>query len=152
LAFHVSNSKGANPNEDSAGRVSHLRRRGELRRLTYERDSFDRLSELAANDAEYRSRDCDASSLEASNVFRAVRMLRRRPFTVRLGRGLLPILKGWDAIGGFHGAEDEGSPSLKDSIDCNINEIWGSLVNFCRRTRYQETPRLFFRLGLLSFN
>jgi hypothetical protein len=63
-------------------------------------------------------------------------------------RDLPAILQRWRLIGGFHDTSGSISGSLSDLIDNSIDEQWGSLVNFCRRT--QDPYCLMFRLSLLS--
>ncbi|RYO81474.1 hypothetical protein DL764_009764 [Monosporascus ibericus] len=127
---------------------SHLRRRGEIRRLLYERGSSDSDGHFTGQDKTYESRDRNVMS-QATNVFQVVKLIRNRPFSLHMTRGLRAILQSWKLIGGFHDTPRIVPRSLSNLIDDNISEQWGSLVNFCRGT--DDPYRLIFRLALLSF-
>lgn len=130
---------------------SHLRKRGEIRRLLYERSIFDSDRMMTGNDMVYESRDRQASLPQATNVYQIVRLIRRRPFKLHLKMDLATILQKWKLIGGFCDASDNVPSCLNDLIENSISEQWGSLVNLCRQTDSQDLYRLIFRLGLLSF-
>jgi hypothetical protein len=130
---------------------SHLRRRGEIRRLLYERHSSDSDQSTPRRDKVYQSRDQKAVLSQATNVYQIVRLIRARPFSIRLKRSLRAILQGWKLIGGFNGTSEIESNSLNNLSEDNIGEQWGSLVNFCRHTDSNNIYRLIFRLALLSF-
>ncbi|RYP59007.1 hypothetical protein DL769_008716 [Monosporascus sp. CRB-8-3] len=127
---------------------SHLRRRGEIRRLLYERDGSDSGGLFKGQDKTYQSRDRNVMS-QATNVFQIVKLIRNRPFSLHMKRDLRVILRSWKLIGGFHDTPGIVPRCLSNLIDDNISEQWGSLVNFCRRT--EDPYRLIFRLSLLSF-
>ncbi|RYP37538.1 hypothetical protein DL767_002846 [Monosporascus sp. MG133] len=144
LGAFVSNSE-----ENFAVRTpSHLRRRGEIRRLLYERGSSDSGGLVTGQDKTYQSRDRNVMS-QATNVFQVVKLIRNRPFRLHMKRGLRAILQNWKLIGGFHDTPRIIPRCLSNLIDDNISEQWGSLVNFCRGT--EDPYRLIFRLALLSF-
>lgn len=126
---------------------SHLRRRGEISRLVYERSisELDRLT--TGKDMVYKSRDQQASLPHATNVYQIARLVRKRPFSIYLTRDLAAILQNWKMIGGFHDTSEKIPSCLSDLIENNIGEQWGSLVKLCRG---QDPYRLSFRLGLLS--
>ena len=133
---------------------THLRRRGELRRLLYERRVSGSGELITGKDMVYRSRDQQISLPQASNVYNIVGLIRKQPFCIHMTKKLATILQDWKLIGGFlHTNSDSESLSncLSDLIDSNIGEHWGSLVNLCRRIDHQDSYRLIFRLSLLSF-
>ena len=130
---------------------SHLRRRGEIRRLVYERGSSESGRLTTGNDMVYKSRDRQASLPHATNVYQIVRLVCRRPFSIHLTRDLAAILQDWKLIGGFHDTSENIPSCLSDLIENNIGEQWGSLVDICRLTDVQDLYKLAFRLGLLSF-
>jgi Protein of unknown function (DUF3638) len=131
---------------------SHLRRRSEIRRLLYERGISDS-GGVTAEDMTYKPRDREISLSQANNVYQIVRLVRQQPFSIHMTRKVAAILHDWNLISGFHYNSDSESTSscLSDLIEKNISEQWGSLVNFCRCTDAQDSYRLMFRLGLLSF-
>jgi len=131
---------------------SHLRRRSEIRRL-YERSISDPGGLANGKDMVYKPRDRQASLPQATNVYQIARLVRKQPFSIHMRRKLAAILHGWNLIGGFHYNSDSESisSSLSDLIEGGIGEQWGSLVNLCRHTNAQDSYRLIFRLGLLSF-
>ncbi len=147
-AFALNNEKAI---DFSIENRSHLRRRGEIRRLLYERSMFDSDRMMTGNDMEYESRDRQASSPQAINVYRTVKLIRQRPFKVHMNIDLAVILQEWKLIGGFHDVSHTHPGCLSDLIENDISEQWGSLVNFCRYTESEDLYRLMFRLGLLSF-
>ncbi|RYP66813.1 hypothetical protein DL771_007611 [Monosporascus sp. 5C6A] len=128
--------------------LSHLRRRGEIRRLLYERGSSDSGGLATGQDKTYQSRDRNVLS-QATNVFRIVKLIRNRPFSLHMNRGLRAILQSWKLIGGFHATPGITPRCLSNLIDDSISEQWGNLVNFCRST--EDPYRLIFRLAPLSF-
>jgi hypothetical protein len=133
---------------------SHLRRRGEIRRLLYERGTPDPGGLITGKDMVYNPRDRHTILPQATNVYQIVRLVRRRPFRAHMTRKLAAILQDWKLIGGFHltNADSQSiSSCLSDLMDNNIGEQWGSLVNLCRHTDPQDPYTLIFRLGLLSF-
>ena len=129
---------------------SHLRRRGESRRVLYERSICNSGISTTGEDITYEPRDRQANSTEAINVYRVVRLIRKQPFKLHMTRDLASILHSWSLIGGFHTTEGV-LPCLSDSMENNISEKWGSLVNLCQQTNPQDQYRMMFRLGLLSF-
>ncbi len=132
---------------------SHLRRRSEIRRLLYERSISDPGGFATGKDMVYKPRDRQASLPQATNVYQIVRLVRKKPFSIHMRRDLAAILHGWNLIGGFHYNSDSESMSsdLSDMIEGGVGEQWGSLVNLCRHTNAQNSYKLIFRLGLLSF-
>jgi Protein of unknown function (DUF3638) len=129
---------------------NHLRRRGQIRRLVYERGSSDSGRLMTGKDMVYKPRDRHASLPQATNVYQIVRLARKRPFSIHMTRDLAAILHDWEFIGGFHDSESI-SGCLSDLLENNIGEQWGSLVNLCRHSDTRDSFRLIFRLGLLSF-
>ena len=132
---------------------SHLRRRGQIRRLLYERSVSDSDGLNTVEDVIYKPRDREITLSQANNVYQIVRLVRKQPFNLHMTRKLAAVLQDWNLIGGFqHNPDSERiSGCLSDLIETNIGEQWGSLVNFCRGTDSQDSYRLIFRLGLLSF-
>jgi Protein of unknown function (DUF3638) len=133
---------------------SHLRRRGEIRRLLYKRGISDPGGLITGKDMVYKPRDRQASLPQATNVYQIVRLVRKHPFRIHMTRELAAILQDWNLIGGFHYTNSDlecFSSCLSDLIENNIGEQWGSLVNLCRHTDPQDSYKLIFRLGLLSF-
>jgi hypothetical protein len=132
---------------------SHLRRRSAIRRLLYERSISDPGELTTGKDMVYKPRDRQASLPQATNVYQIVKLIRKQPFSIHMTRELAAILHDWDLIGGFHYNSDSENISscLSDLIDNNIGEQWGSLVNLCRHNDAQDSYRMIFRLGLLSF-
>ena len=130
---------------------SRLRRRGEIRRFLYERDSSDLERPKTLDDKVYEPRDRNASLPQANNVYQIVRLIRKQPFNIHMKKDLEAILHKWELIGGFQCMQESIWDCLSDLFEENIGEQWGSLVNFCRHTNAQDSYRLIFRLGLLSF-
>jgi hypothetical protein len=127
---------------------SHLRTRGEIRRHLYECNPSNAGGLKICADTFYKSRDRPVNSLQTTNVYQIVRLIRMQSFSIYMARDLPVILQDWALIGGFHDTPESLSGSLSDLIDKNIDEQWGSLVNFCRRA--QDPYSLIFRLSLLS--
>jgi len=133
---------------------SHLRTRGENRRLLYERGISDRGGLNTRKDMVYTPRDRQTSLSQATNVYQIVRLVRKQPFRIHMTKELAAILQGWNFIGGFHYTKSDSedmSSCLSNFMESNIGEHWGSLVNLCRDSDPQNSYRLLFRLGLLSF-
>jgi hypothetical protein len=133
---------------------SHLRKRGEIRRVLYERRSADRGGFITGKDTVYKSRDRRLTLPQAMNVYQIVGFFRKRPFGAHATRELAEMLQDWELIGGFHHINTDSesiSSCLSDLIENNIGEQWGSLVNLCRQTDLWDPYRLIFRLSLLSF-
>ena len=133
---------------------SHLRTRGEIRRLPYERGIADPGGLTAGKDMVYKPRDRQATFSQAINVYQIVRLVRKQPFRIHMTKDLADILEDWNLIGGFRYTNSNAesiSNCLGDLMENNIGEQWGSLVNICRHTDPQDSYRLIFRLGLLSF-
>ncbi|KAF2706375.1 hypothetical protein K504DRAFT_459665 [Pleomassaria siparia CBS 279.74] len=126
----------------------HLRRRGETCRRLYERSTSDADRLVPRVDTVYQSRDRPTNSPQATRVYQIARLIRKQPFKTYMKRRLSAILQGWILIGGFNAPSGSVSGSLADLVDEGIEEQWGSLVNFCRRSR--DPYRLMFRLSLLS--
>ncbi|KAL5325012.1 hypothetical protein ACEPPN_006134 [Leptodophora sp. 'Broadleaf-Isolate-01'] len=134
---------------------SHLRRRGEIRRLLYERGTSDPGGLITGKDKVYNPRDRHSSLPQATNVYRIVRLFRKRLFRVDMTRSLAAILQDWKLIGGFYhpNSDLQGiSSCLNDLTSNNIGEQWGSLVDFCRHADPQDQYTLIFRLSLLAFS
>ncbi|KAH8589073.1 hypothetical protein B0O99DRAFT_523793 [Bisporella sp. PMI_857] len=134
--------------------LSHLRRRGEIRRLLYERGTSDPSGLITGKDMVYNPRDRHTSLPQATNVYRIVGLVHKQPFRAHMTRKLAAILQDWKLIGGFHhtsSSSESISTCLSDLMENNIGEQWGSLVDLCRHTDPQDPYRLIFRLGLLSF-
>ena len=132
----------------------HLRRRGEVRRLLYERGISDPGGLMNGRDMVYNPRDRQANLLQATNVYQTVRLIRKQTFRAYMTRDLAAVLQSWKLIGGFHHTNSDSeniSSCLSDLMENNIGEQWGSLVDLCRHTDPQNQYRLIFRLGLLSF-
>jgi len=133
---------------------SHLRVRGEIRRLLYERGISDPCGFNTGMDMVYTSRDRQTNLPQATNVYQIVRLVHKQPFRVHMTKELASILQRWSFIGGFHYTNSDSgdiSSCLSDSMESNIGEHWGRLVNLCRRIDAKDSYRLIFRLGLLSF-
>jgi len=133
---------------------SHLRIRGEIRRLLYERGISDRGGLHTGKDMVYTPRDRQASLFQATNVYQIVRLVRKQPFRIHMTKELAAILQDWKFIGGFHYTNSDPehiSSCLSNSMESNIGEHWGSLVNLCRDSDHRNPYKLLFRLGLLSF-
>ena len=132
----------------------HLRRRGEIRRLLYERGISDPGGLMTGKDVVYNPRDRHASLPQATNVYQTVGLVRKQPYRAYMTQDLATILQDWKLIGGFHHTNSDSesiSSCLSDMMENNIGEQWGSLVDLCRHTDPQDPYRLIFRLSLLSF-
>ncbi|CZR65576.1 uncharacterized protein PAC_15476 [Phialocephala subalpina] len=133
---------------------SHLRRRGEMRCLLYERGISGSGELITGKDVIYKPRDRYASLPQATNVYQIVGLVCKQPFRIHITKKLAAILQDWNLIGGFHDTNSDSesiSSCLSDLMENNIGEQWGSLVNLCRHTDPQDSYRLMFRLALLSF-
>ncbi|MCJ1402282.1 hypothetical protein MMC11_005502 [Xylographa trunciseda] len=133
---------------------SHLRRRGVIRRLLYERGISGPGGLISGKDMVYNPRDRYTSLPQASNVYQIVGLVRQQPFRAHTTRNLAAILQDWKLIGGFHCTNSDSenvSTCLIDLMENDIGEQWGHLVDLCRHTDPQNPYPLIFRLGLLSF-
>ena len=111
---------------------SHLRRRGEIRRLLYERGASNPGGSLTGEDMVYNPRDRQANSPQATNVYQTVGLIRKQPFRAHMKRKLAAILQDWKLIGGFHHTNSDPqsiSSCLSDLMESDIGEQWGNLVN-----------------------
>jgi Protein of unknown function (DUF3638) len=152
-AFTAHNDEAIDFDETDVQVPSHLRRRGQIRRLLYERSFSDSGGLISGKDIIYKPRDREITLSQANNVYQIVRLVRKRPFTIHMTRKLAAILHEWKLICGFqHNSDLETIPTcLSDLIENNTAEEWSSLVNSCRCADAQDSYRLVFRLGLLSF-
>ncbi|KAI9742780.1 MAG: hypothetical protein M1818_003509 [Claussenomyces sp. TS43310] len=129
----------------------HLRKRGQIRRLLYERIGMDPDVRVTGQDMIYEPRDREVGLAQASNVYQITGLFRRQPFEIRMKRDLASILGEWKLIGGFHDAPESIPSCLRDLMESDISEQWGSLMNICRGTGAQAIYGTVFRLCLLSF-
>ncbi|RFU32830.1 hypothetical protein B7463_g3489, partial [Scytalidium lignicola] len=129
---------------------SHLRRRAQIRKALYERDSS-LIKLLVARQIVYNSRDRQVTLPQATNVFQIVKLVHEQPFKINMNKKLATILQSWKLIGGFHDKLDWHLSSLNDLFENNIAEQWGSLVNLCRQTDPQDQYKLIFQLSFLAF-
>ncbi|KAH8590942.1 hypothetical protein B0O99DRAFT_690999 [Bisporella sp. PMI_857] len=133
---------------------SNLHRRGEIRRLLYERGISDIGSLTTGGDVVYNSRDRLANLAQATDVYQIVQVIREKPFRVHMTKRLGAILQDWELIGGFHHTTldlEQASNCLGDLVESDIGENWGALVDLCRQTDLHDPYKLLFRLSLLSF-
>lgn len=131
--------------------LSHLRRRGEVRRLLYERLGPDSVRLKMINEVVYPSRDREATLPEAINVYQIVRLVLRGPSSIYMTRSLERTLQNWKYIGGFNKTSETVSTSLSNLSEDSLAEQWGSLVSLGRETDIQEPYQFIFRLALLPF-
>ncbi|KAI8626460.1 hypothetical protein F5Y19DRAFT_223552 [Xylariaceae sp. FL1651] len=140
---------GTKPGDFEIKELTHLNRRGAVRRRLYERQaqySDDRVM----GELKYVSRDRKKTST-ARNVYETVRsVLTRRP-SVRMTSTLKSTLEFYQVIEGFQaqGHSSLDQRPLINQIEDPINEVWGELVNFCIHAETQ-TP-VIFCLALLAF-
>ena len=132
---------------------SYLRRRGEVRRLLYERQASDTEVHATGRDRTYKSRDREITLSQATNVYQTVSLLRRQPSGVYSKKRLEDILQSWSIVGSFTTSSDAGGSMscLSNLIEDDIGPQWGSLLNLSRNTDTQDPYKLVFRLGLLAF-
>ena len=132
----------------------HLRRRSQIRRNLYEHSLSDSCLQISGRDQVYEPRDRHAVSSQARNVYQIVQLLHRRPFTLYTSIDLANALQNLpgEFIGGFHDASESPPSALSNSMDEDIGEQWGSLVNFCRNADPNNLYKVVFRLGLLAFS
>ncbi|KJZ68637.1 hypothetical protein HIM_11967 [Hirsutella minnesotensis 3608] len=137
--------------------VSYLRERAILRRAVHQRSGAERSQLVGHNEwvAVYQPRDRMAESIQAKRVYQATKLLFRQPFTVNLPKvHLVQLIEnlGGDLIGGFLGTPDGQYASLDLSINIEIVEQLGAVVNFCRNVENHTIFDAVFRLGLLAFS
>jgi hypothetical protein len=132
----------------------HLRKRSQGRRYLYERSKANKDEPTVWNDIVYNSRDRQANSQQAINVFEIVKLFRNTHFRIKIQNSLPHILQDWSVIGGFQDEPDSkrNFMCISDLIENNIAEQWGSLVNIGRNTNAHNTYAFIFRLALLSFS
>ncbi|KAI2636101.1 hypothetical protein GGS21DRAFT_543015 [Xylaria nigripes] len=130
--------------------VTHLRRRGQIRRALYERPTTG-AANCMAPDMVYIPRDRDPTC-EASNVHEIARFIMARCSRVQLRATIISILESSEVIGGFQSEESSlpGRLPLISQIEEPVDIQWGSLVDFCRSA--EQPGPVLFRLGLLAFN
>ncbi|KAI1327589.1 hypothetical protein F5Y16DRAFT_399163 [Xylariaceae sp. FL0255] len=135
---------------------THLCLRGIFQRSLYERPILKRVSEEGdiSSQTTYEPRDRDATVM-ANQVYKITRAIVSDCRLFNMETPLVNLLERYDVIGGFHDENDRGEVTLASrplytQVVAPINEQWGQLVNFCRRSK--SKPALFFSLGLLAFN
>lgn len=148
-AFALNNEKAINFNIENR---SHLRKRDGIRRLLYERSMFDSDRMMTKNDMKYEFKNRQVILSQVINVYKIVKLIRQRLFKVHMKKDLTIIFQKWELIDEFHDVSDTISSCLSDLIENDINEQWGSFVNFCRYIDFQDLYKLMFRLNLLSFD
>ncbi|KAJ3565847.1 hypothetical protein NPX13_g7345 [Xylaria arbuscula] len=129
--------------------LSHLRYRGENRRLLYERPAHYAPNQ-AVDDSVYIPRDRKVTP-RATQVYEVAVLVFKRCPSLNMTNTLLSVLESYAVIGGFHGNDSflpNCSPLIRQ-IDDPINERWGDFVNVCRHA--DDQAPLLFRLGLLAF-
>ncbi|KAK8093106.1 uncharacterized protein PG998_014507 [Apiospora kogelbergensis] len=133
---------------------SHLRRRGEFYRSRYERSNAASEKLPAAVDKTYESRDGHArTSPRSVNVYQIAMFLRAPKLRFTMAKDILDLLSKWKFIGGFNETDDAAAAlPLDELIDTSVDEQWGNLVNYCRRSTLQTRPRVMLRLCLLAFS
>ena len=130
--------------------LSHLSRRGEIRRFLYEHWSLDWGSRPIPKKAiVYQPRDRMVDLPQATKLYRVVNLCLRRPFSVPPTRNLADILQDWEFIGGFHDTSELVPSSLVSVNESSISERWGQCVKFCRDA--QSLYDLVFLLALMAF-
>ncbi|KAI0116069.1 hypothetical protein F4776DRAFT_319624 [Hypoxylon sp. NC0597] len=136
--------------EDSnAAGLTTLRSRGVVHRQLYERPTLD-TSTQTVQDTCYVARD-DTTKPKAAHVYEITSLITRNCSEIHMDTRLIPLFESWPVIGGFHGDGNLllNCKPLINQIADPINEQWGDLVDFCRRT-HNQAPILFC-LGLLAF-
>lgn len=131
--------------------ISHLQKRGEIRRSLYERCDSNTGTQMSRQVIIYEPRDRKAWLAQSSNVYQITRIICQRRFEIYMKRDLQAILRKWKLIGGFHEAPGSIPNCLHDLMESDIAVQWGDLVNFCRITNPQQIYKVLFRLCLLSF-
>ncbi|OTA56699.1 hypothetical protein K449DRAFT_437916 [Hypoxylon sp. EC38] len=136
--------------DPNAAALATLRGRGLVQRRLYERPTLDTRTQTV-RDPSYVSRDRTTKPM-AAQVYEITSLItNRRCSKIRMDIRLIPLFESWSVIGGFHGNDSllSNYKPLIDQIADPINEQWGDLVDFCRRT-HDQAP-ILFRLGLLAF-
>ncbi|KAK6844078.1 hypothetical protein PG987_004938 [Apiospora arundinis] len=133
---------------------SHLRRRGEFYRSRYERSNAASEKLPAEVDKTYESRDDRArTSPRSVSVYQIAMFLRAPKLRFTMTKDRLDLLSKWKFIGGFNETHDAAAAlPLDELIDTSVDEQWGNLVNYCRRSTLQIRPRVMLRLCLLAFS
>lgn len=129
----------------------HLRDRGLLARVMYEKSA---MSAISGNqvDVLYESKRKQGDSTQASKVYQICQLLLMRPYQLHLTRDLATTLRDWPLIGGFQLESDGLQSCLSDLTSGNIAEQWGTIVQACRNTDSAQVYKMMFRLALLSLN
>ncbi|KXX73436.1 hypothetical protein MMYC01_210194 [Madurella mycetomatis] len=149
-AFSGNHNKIPGPENCSS---SHLNRRAELQRLSYERNIALRLDPIPAQQQIiYQPRDRRARSAEAVNVYRITKAFHRRPLGIHMSRTINTVLQDWKLVGGFHSEpKNNAVPPLASLVSDSIAEHWGSLVDSFRDMSLNQPYSALFKLALLSF-
>ena len=130
--------------------LSHLSRRGEIRRFLYEHWNLDWGSPPAAKKTKvYYPRDRNVDIPQATKVYRVVNLILRWPYSIPPTKTLADLLQSWEFIGGFKDTSEIIPSSLRFVNESNLSERWGQCVQFCQNS--QNPYDLVFLLALMAF-
>ncbi|KAH8689142.1 hypothetical protein BGW36DRAFT_442375 [Talaromyces proteolyticus] len=127
----------------------HLQNRSIWRRRLYER-TFDVCATTAApQDIIYGSRDRDISSQAHLNVYIATTLLRNWHQSTFYTSSLSSIFSNWSNIGGFD--KQFSDILLSDQLNVDLAKEFGALVKLGRNSKRNNTYKLMFLFGSISF-
>lgn len=127
---------------------SYLSDRSHGRRRAFWR-STDDLPPQTASDTPYDARDRHVKREERARVYEAVSLIRLWDVQLPRRPDLVALLQGWPNIQG-HG-HSFNKTLLSDLMNIDFPLEWGSLVDFCRRSRKEERHALGFLFAVISF-
>lgn len=141
--------KSISSDSDSARR---LRLRGRIRRQLYERVCFHSdATVLEANEERVHFIPSKQGwALKASHrVYQTVRALQEHTTGVTQLPQLVPIMENWESIAGFG---DVYHHDIATILGLDMSQLWGSLVETCRKTTQASTYDGYFSLALSAFH
>ncbi|EEP77435.1 predicted protein [Uncinocarpus reesii 1704] len=126
-----------------------LLKRAYWRRNLYQRadSGFPQLNPPA--DLQYEARHRFTKSIARLNVFETVTLIKNWSPDMCAPIDLATTFEKWPNIGGFSATFDK--VLLSDLLDIQFDTLWGSLVDLCRKASPEETYRLMFVFGTVSF-
>ncbi|KAL4920688.1 hypothetical protein BDW62DRAFT_198579 [Aspergillus aurantiobrunneus] len=132
-----------------ATRSNHLLERAQWRRSIFEPSDTLCLQPIQPEDVHYVSRDGWCTSKRTNNVREVVALLRKQPPSIHTTRDLMGLFGSWPSIGGY--TNTFNLYNLSDSLDADLAEQWGGLVNMCRESKKEDVHHLMFELGVIAF-
>ncbi|KAK6502488.1 hypothetical protein TWF506_003070 [Arthrobotrys conoides] len=127
-----------------------LYKRSRIRRILYDRDSSNSISE-ASQDIAYVSRgQRAAANTGRQNVYNAVYHLDNWSMRLPIPGDLAGIMEKWQNIGGFSNILDK--VTLSDKLNIDLPLFWGALVQICQDSDRADKYKLMFLFSMLVYN